>query len=390
MAGLLSRIGNAIQSPTAMGLLGAAATGFNPLLGLLAAPAIASGRERGAQENELHREDIRRRRMANEARQRQMTAQGQIPGLLRSAPPQLLDPSGDGLLAQPGAERTFQNRQMGILADLSPDAGGQALLQQMQPQEERAAPSDIRTMQALGIPLTPEGFQQFKTLSGDDIDNLLKRLQATEIIEGREREAQERQREQAAEVQNIQTTLRKGEKLLELNNRLEGTFLEPGGFGIEGRRPFAALTGEVSGALGFDEFSQRQRENVSTLDQFNKTANDFVLEMMGALEGSVTNDQLRALQSASAGIGTSPAANRAIVGEVIRASLEAADAGNFDIGENRERFEQMLVNLEGGGRVEDRGAADLGQVPAPEQIPGFDELSPEEQDELRAAIQGGT
>lgn len=340
--GILSRIGDAVSSPVAQGLLGAAAFGFNPALGLLAAPALRTQRERAQMENQAAREQLKQQ-------QRARTAMQQLPRAMGSAPPTLLDPQTGQAMAQPGAQQQYQQRMMGLLGQIAPQDVARGVLGTMMPGEQRAAPSDIRTMQALGLPLTAEGYQQFQQMQGGDIDDLLKRLQAEEIISERERAAEDRQQEGAREQMSISQTLNRGEEMLNLNEQLEGTWLEPGRFGAEERAPLASLFGEIAGGFGFDETSERQQQNVDASAKFKKASADFVIGIMDRMEGNVSNMKLQQIRDASAGLGTSPAANRAIVGNILETTLQEADIGNIDLGGERERFEALLERIKGGG-----------------------------------------
>lgn len=141
IGGLLGRIGSGIQgllgNPLVQGVGMAAAAGANPLLGLLAAPAIQSSRDRKAAELELLRQGVRRR-------QRQEAAQEELTGLLGrrefiQSPVGLLNLEGgvDVLPAQRSvpAVQTPEGQQqlMSILTQLSPDAVASGMLGQVFP-----------------------------------------------------------------------------------------------------------------------------------------------------------------------------------------------------------------------------------------------------------------
>lgn len=401
--GLLGRIGSALKSPTAQGLLMAGATGFNPLLGLLAAPAIASGREREELRNEEARAAIRSRQQENEARQRQMTAQRQIPGLLRSAPPQLLDPSGDGLLAQPGAERTFQNRQMGILADLSPDAAGQALLQQMQGEQGPGGRlgDAIKTLEMMGEPVTFETLQRLGVggQQGGGLGDAKTLLEIQKLKREEEAAREAGELEQAQDALNRRNLLTNAQTALESLDVVKDTFLlRPGGLAVKlGFGPLAAeAIRSGAQALGEDAFAESTAQEIAAFDKFNKSTAALIGNVAGSSGQRMTDFQTKLIERASAGERVSPVALSSILTDLISRELELAEITRQEIPPAQMESLQSLLNKFGPiaqGRLESEGAADIGvggQVPAPEQIPGFDELSPEEQDELRSALQGGT
>lgn len=398
--GLLGRIGSALQSPTAQGLLGAAAFGLNPALGLLAAPAIASGREREELRNEEAREAIRARRQANEQRAQQQVAQRQLAGLLGSEPPQLLDPTGQGLLAQPQAQQTFQNRKMRILGLLSPEAAGQALLGQMQgPQGPGGRVGDeLAALRALGLEPTLENIGALRSAGeGGNLGDVKTQLE----IDRLKREEQAAQ--EAGELERAQAALNRRELLgnaqtaLESLNVVKDTFLlRPGSLAVKlGFGPLAAeAIRSGAQALGKDAFAEATAQEIAAFDRFNKSTAALIGNVAESSGQRMTDFQTRLIERASAGERVSPVALSSILTDLISRELELAEITGQEIPPAQMESLQSLMQQFGPiaqGRIEAEGAADIGmggQIPAPEQIPGFAELTPEEQAELRAALQG--
>lgn len=395
--GLLGRIGSGIQgllgNPSVRGVGAAAAFGVNPLLGLLAAPAIRgnqTSRDRAALENQAARENLAERRSQREALNR-------LSGLLQSSsviqgqggvmPPESVSGPAEelqipGRRAQVQTINTPQGRRelQGVLAQAAPEGVAGLLAKQAfgQPEGPRL-PTDVQAFLAAGGSLDDPQVQQAlrdRVLNTEDPQAQLElnklMLEVQNALDQRRQAQEDRAQSEQSRKRSIQSTLKKGQKLVELNDRLAKGPLRPGGTALDLRRSAVDIAGDVGGLLGQEEFSRRQRDTVDTFDEFNKTANDFVIEMMSAMEGRVTDQKLRALQSASAGIGTSPGANRAIVAQTIETALEEADQGNFEI-ENRAQFETLLEQL--------RSQDDPVRAQA-SQLDGFNDLSPSEQEEL--------
>jgi hypothetical protein len=243
----------------------------------------------------------------------------------------------------------------------TPEGGAMALRSGLTPaqfmtqQSGTDVPSFIAEMQAVGIePESAEGREMFIKRYADTDDTLYKQIQAQfQLVQldnaRRERETSitDATREQRELRSAIHNTFRKAEELATLNDRLEGTALQTG-------QPFGKLYRNViaGGApfvesLGFDTGDAAQM--VSDFDVFNKLANDVVIDMVSRLEGSgITNFQLQSLQSAFAGIGTSPGANRMVLSELLQATLDASDINEVDV-PNREGVESLITKLRSTG-----------------------------------------
>lgn len=381
--GLLGRIGGGIKgilgSPAVAGAAAAGLTGLNPLLGLLAAPAIASNRERRALENQALREQLTAAKRQNAQADRAQAAMEQLSGILNPAPVTADVPLPPAMAAQ--RAQSERGEVLGLLGQIAPESVAQGILGQVFPQGERAEPADLRMMDALGIPRTPEGFEQFNRMKGDGgIDDLLKRLQADALIREREKETKEAAQAETEAARSIQSRLSRATHLIELTDSLEGTFLEPGSFGIEGRRTLASGGAEVLDLLGFDDRAEQIRQNVANFDKMRKEANAFVNDILADLTGQVSEMRIQAIKSGMANENISPPAIRSIMGQTIDLALSEASA-KFSAEELGE-FVQIRNRLQRSSDPAWRQAS---------QLEGFDELSPEDQEELvnHLRAQGG-
>jgi hypothetical protein len=357
----------------------------------VAAPAIASGREREQLKNDQAREQVRSSRLQNQARERQQTALGQLRrGLLDSGPPALMDPQSGGLLAQPEAEQTFRNRQMGVLADIAPEAAAGLLAQQISgPQGPGGRLGDaIATLERIGVPVSMESIDQIMSAGkgGQSPQDLLAQFNLMRGMDEFGREQQERGVQEQVGTVSVNELVNKGQNVIKRARQLEGTFLEPGAFGIQSRRPLQALVAEGAHLMGADRFANARRSEIQAYDNLVKDSTDIVISLTDRFGTNPTNLQTRMLADASAGIGISPAAIVSVTSEMLERTLREADARGQQI-EGRAEIEGLLKEyrgLTGGPTIEQEGAAAMGG-----QIPGFDELLPQEQQELLILLQGG-
>lgn len=351
----IDKVQGLLSNPVVQGIGAAAATGFNPLLGLLAAPGIQSARDRKASENELLRQQVLQNRRRSQATQ-------DLRGLLAddtavSSPIGLLNVEG-GVDMLPAGRRVptvqtqgGQERLLGLLSQIAPDQVAQSLLSQ----STANPPTSIAELDALGLPRTPEGFarlQEIKnTLSPTDQVNLaLANAQLVALQRGNQEAAREAAAARQQERFSIKDTLKQGRNILRLTENLEGTFLEPGRVGTGARRPLVSLAGEVAGFFGNEEFAEEQQQLVADFDTFKKDSVNFVLTMTDQFGTDLTNLQLQTLQKANAGQDVSPAAIRSVVTDVLRRTLNEAEAKGIEIPERAE-FEALLNGLTKGNVV---------------------------------------
>jgi len=344
MPGLLEKFG-----PTLQGIGGALAVGANPLLGLLAGPGIKASRDRRALENEALRGGVDQQRRIAEA-------QDQLQGLLarttkqpdRQIPLERLDGPPTTTTIQGRFEPTVstpegQRELLGLLGTIAPQQAATGLLSR----DQRAAPADIRTMQSLGIPLTPEGFKAFNELKGDDIDSLTGRLDAEIKLLQLQRETAEEKERLKDEVQDkqrfansVNRNLSNIDNLASLNRNLQGTFLETGLPLSDIRRATQAGAAGIGQLLGAD--TKEASKALADFDKLNKGLNDLVIETMDRFGNNLTNDKLTLLQNASANVNIAPEAIASILANVAEIYLEQADLNDVKV-PNRTDFEALIT-----------------------------------------------
>lgn len=326
----------------------AAALGANPLLGILAGPTIRRNRERRELENRRMRDEI--------------TARDDLVGLLnrnetvRAPGKELLSIDGPstelpGKRVSVPAHRTQGGQQelMGILARINPEAAVQAAL----PQQGRADPSVIREMQALGYPLTKEGFQQYQQDKGTDNDPLAAFL-AAESLRQRQNENQRAEEEarQTAEERRVSRetrnsslnkVLRNVSDLSDANDKLTESFLRPGAF-VDARRTGLQAFELAKRWAGGD--TKEEQEILKAAGNFEKGAANLLQDLLPQLEGinANTDGRLAQIQKSLANLGTEPGTNAKILSETIFEILDIADINNFNI-QGRDQMLRLASNL---------------------------------------------
>jgi hypothetical protein len=389
LKGLLKNIGgkvkNAAQSPVGTGLLGAAAFGFNPLLGLLAAPAIKSDRERQARSAEMSDLSLARAR-------RQEQALGMLPGLLGPDPRGVAQRPGDmPIPLPPEMEQGRQNQLFSALTDIAPEAVAQGLLGQFFPQDTGRSPTSlVRNLEAAGIdPGSPEGREIIisNLMKGDNAtddvirraDLQLKIMQIEQLAADRQNDVSTRAQQERSAGVSVRRTLSKANEIASLNDALDQSLLETGLPLSDARRAWAGGSQAIAGAFGYD--NARAKALSASFDRFNALSTDFGLDMLFKLQGTgaISDTKFNTLLANTVSVGNSPEANRLAVADIIEVALDSADELGLDIAE-REEHEQLLKRL--------RSTSPVSPVSGVESIPGFADLTPEEQNELRSRIGG--
>lgn len=336
--GLLGRIGRGIQnvasSPIAQGAGTAALFGFNPLLGLAAAPAIAAGQERSNTRRELVRREL-------EMLQRREQGQGAVSDLIAMLG------QGEG---QAAPLNPLQTQFLQAANDLSPATAVQQLGGLLGfGQQERAEPSILRELDALGLPRNVDGIAALARAkqAGSADDNALRdTLLALQVAE-RQRLAEQEERTEAQRRRSLRvqtrSTFRKVQELAALTERLQSTALETGNPFNQLMRDVIAGGAPVLERFGFD--GARARQTVTDFDRFNKLTTELQLDA-AALEGSNagTNTRFQAVRDSMASIGTAPGAIPPILADVTKTLLDAAEIEGIDVDsadEMRAFIEQM-------------------------------------------------
>lgn len=356
------------------GILDTIAQG-NPLLdlglGILAASgdqplgqALAQGAQfaqtRGAARME---NDIIRERLLQQ--QRQQRGVQQLQGLLS-------DPNFDP--ASPQA--------LGILSTIAPDAVASGLINQAFP-SERAEPSDVRTIRAMGLdPSEGEGrkllMDKFLSEGGtsEQLDMLLKGLQIDKIQREREDEISSEDEERKAQIDTLDKTVTNLSELAELNDSLEGTALETGTGLNDLRRGAVGGAGALARNFGLDDRGASQL--VADFDRFDKLANDFIVRLIENMPGTTTNQRQELLQRATVSVGAAPGANRLIIADLLEETFRAADREDITI-PDREEGEALIEKL----RAPPEEPAPESEEPAAQRGPGVPRIKRMSREALR-------
>ena len=158
----VDKVQGLLSNPTVQGAALAAATGFNPLLGLLAGPGIKSARDRKTLENDVLRQSLLDAKRRSSAAQDLTGLLGERTTARMSAPIGLMNVEGGmdmipatrmgkvPTVSTPGG----QQRLMGLLSQLAPEQVASSLLT---PTEPSSLDRKLTTVEGrLGRPLTDE------------------------------------------------------------------------------------------------------------------------------------------------------------------------------------------------------------------------------------------
>ena len=339
--GILDRVRKVADNPFVTGILGTAALGFNPALGILGGPIIKRSRNRRDLENrklELEIEDLEREaaaldRLPEVLKARQVGEAGPGVGVLS---PQVLD--------EQAAQRDAD--VLGVLGELSPQLTAQGILQK----DLQRDPAIVQTADAFGFERTPEGFAEMaktKGLSGgkSGLEQMVLLQQLEKLIRENRIGAFEEGTAASGRVNSIQDSLDTTLRLLDANEQLDGSFLEPGGAFLEGKRTGLAAVTQLGNLFGFDMGEQQDTlEAFDTLKKETRVLAGQTIESMNAQGITVTNGLRNLVQEANASENVSPGTNVSILKVLMKEQLRAADELNIDI-KNRKKIESELEKL---------------------------------------------
>jgi len=321
---------------------------------------------------EMERAENAAKREELTAGRRRRGAQQELTGLLSSGTP-------------------FEEIPLGLLGRVAPEAVVGGILGQRFPEQGRAAPSIIRELEAIGIdPMSAEGREVvLNNLKGQNApDELLQRIdlqlkslqldnERAEIAERAETKAQDFRAKGVA----LRADLRNVTELVQLNDALEGTSQQPGLTFQDIRRSTGEGVNEIAELFGVDRSAARKI--ISQRDAFNKLANNFLIRSSSRFVGGTLTDQkLNTLRSSMAGVGITPGANRVILADTLDALLEAAEIEGVSI-DNETEIRALATKLR-----EQAGLLGDEEISGVENVPGFNELTKKQQDELRRLSNG--
>lgn len=325
-----------LSSPVVQGLGAAAATGFNPLVGLLAAPAIKSSRDR--------------RRMENEAALRQLEARKELSGLLsgRVTTPggvpsdrriRIEDIDGQGgLLFDPGQPGQVpligtpagQMRMEGLLAEIAPEILAQGVFSQ-----GAAGRNPTAMEQKLGvfsavfpdgqIPENPnatqQGFLQLLGMAPTPTDPnlaMLAQLNAQKAQEEMNASRLATQDQLIDTAAALESGGRRIENIIESVGKLSGSFLQTGVPGGQVRRDALSIaTWAADFASGR---TPRTNETVTAYDKFQKEVANLLLDTGATLAqsgmGTITDSKMEQMRKSMANENITDQAIFSIMGEM--------------------------------------------------------------------------
>jgi len=314
-------------------------------------------------QNESAREQLK-------SRKRREDAMGQLSGLL--APSNA--PAGNMVEATPDMQR---QRMMGLLGQVAPIEVAMSLL--APPKEERAEPSIVRELRAAGIdPQSEQGrniiLKNLEGKNGNPLEQKKLELELESMLQKIRGEREDKKRQRSNLVNSFRNTVSSIRKLHDTNRKLEGSFLQTGKTFPQYRA--AMLSGGADLIEFFGGDSSKARQQLTEFNTFNKLASDFIIEMVDRLESS-TNMQFSVLRDSAANIGVDPQTNDRIMHTTLDRLLKTFESENLELpdGERQEAYELM--------KTLERSDRDFGFKTT---IPGFNELTQAEQDELKAML----
>lgn len=329
MAGILDFFKKPETQDIMKGVLGAAVTGFNPLIGVLGAASIGQDRQRFAAEMESEREKLRGQRITNNANEALLNAPGAL-GRMMAGEEAFVNPvTGEQLSApDPGAMTPQQEQQSAIipeLARLAPGVTAGGVLGNMMPAPVRRV-EKIQILDRLAeenIELTADEKKEFLTSSGKELDEILKGLQIRELVGRMQSTQQEEADAEVAAADSNVDILANLERLADVNDALAGTPLEPGSSFLEQRRSGVGMLRDMASLMGKDEWAAELDQMATNYDTLGKEANQLVAVLTENAQAqgiTITRSYQRLLEEASASQSMSAGTNISI----LKVFLEAA------------------------------------------------------------------
>lgn len=295
-----------------------------------------------------------------------LLAPGQTPGPVVSAtPPAISTPQG-------------QSQAMGLLGQIYPEAfAQQAAARQFAAPEKVEAPrvsTSVNDFMLMNPDLAP-GSAEFKTeyknfMSQQDpngalTDQVQLQLLSLQLENERAKRAETektRTQEIAATRRDVNSDLSKLQEMAQLNQRLQGTFLEAGMVNPDLRRDAASVIQGIQQTFGADTSEAKQR--LADFDRFQKLTQDFVINSIDrfASSGALTNAKFDALLSSNASLGASPQANNLIFADNIKAILDAAEIEGIDV-PNAGPLRELADSLKMGAQPQSAAPVNIETMP---------------------------
>jgi hypothetical protein len=245
-----------------------------------------------------------------------------------------------------------QGQVLGLLGTAAPELLMKGMIEQQFGQQQAARdPTDIQTMDALGIPRTPAGFAQLQGMKSDSgmkpmLDALNLQIQGLNLA-NMQRTA-EAEKEQArvtklTRANSIERGLEQTQKIADLTMKLEGTALAAGLPASEWRRKGVGALSAVGGALGFD--TDELNAEITAFDTFKKNLNDQLITLMSAGSlGQGTDSKLQQFRDSLASPDTAPGAVMAIQAGIAETLLDQAEVLDIEVPQ-REKIEASIERM---------------------------------------------
>lgn len=323
---------------------------------------FASQAERAKLQNDFIRDQLL-------SSKRKEKAIARVPGILSSG---VLSPQGR------------QEQLTASLFDIDPEAAVRSLLST---DTERAAPSIIRIAEAVGFKQGTPEFNEFvisNTQKGGGLENQKVQIEITRLmqqvqagLDDKTIKKQERRIARATAGSSVRRQLATLDRLDEIQNELEATFASTG-IAAEGIKTGTSIVSAITNAFGVN--SPEATTVANLLNEFEVRSNGLAIDQTlqatsqkGGLQGSVA--VLRAFQESKLNINNQATANRALSKKIRKILIDF------------ERDNELNLDLpQGSGLLNEQPAAQPAQQFSVESIPGFSDMTPTEQAELRALI----
>lgn len=323
------------------GLLSVAGPSYEPQSmgqGLARGIQLAQSGQGRALQNQLIRDKIaenQRRRQASE----------RLQGLL--VPPG----TGEARIPQPGDE---QRQMLGLLAQVAPEQVAQGLLGQMFPQE-RAEPSDIRTLRAIGIDPQSEDGQKIildrlkaSGVAMEQLDAMLKTLQIRSLQDDMQKAQTEKERTEVGARISTLNSIDRIREAAEINARMRGTMAETGMGFNELRQAAAGPMAFLTRMFGGDE--ARARQTAADMGRFEQlTRREAISDLFSgqAAAGTLTDAKMRTYLQTKPGFDQLPETNNRIFADMLKDSLDSATQLGISVSD-REDVEALIKTLRRG------------------------------------------
>lgn len=343
MSNFLDKIGSVVSNPTMQGILGAAAFGANPLLGLLIGPGLKASREEQQQ-----KVDLGRARLSGLEEELSAFRDQRARGKDRDAA--LVE-----LTSRAAAANPEQSEMFGLLGRIAPDRLAQSVLGNAFPQAQKP-PKEIELMRALGLEPTFANYRELAAANNPQdasgqLDAILTRLEIDEKLTAAEQAKADKAAAEQSAANNILDTLDTLSELAAANQKLSGTAGAPGSFMFEPVRQIKAAAGGVLSDMDvLPELAEKLSQDAESAGSLVKESSNLVLNRIIQMSQVPGFSQNRAVQQmvekGTAGKEADPGTNNKILSTMLDQVLRDADQNGVEI-PNRDKYVNLRRTLDG-------------------------------------------